>query len=78
MVPLSCKASYSDCISLTIQVSLYHCDCITVSNPPQEGYYNSINPLLEGVAHIFTGFNYSGASDVTHTYFPVSQFIVLQ
>ena len=44
-------------------------------NPSQEGYYNSINPLVEGVPHIFTGLKYSGASKVSHTSFPVVQFI---
>ena len=58
-------------------------------NPLQEGYYNSINPLVERGAplihkppsrrpHIFTGLEYSGASEVSHTYFPVVQFIGLQ
>ena len=58
-------------------------------NPSQEGYYNSINPLVKGVPphiqrpssgglHIFTGLEYSGASKVSHTSFPVVQFIGLQ
>ena len=29
-------------------------------NPSQEGYNNSINPLVEGVAHIFTGLHLGG------------------
>ena len=48
------------------------------TNPSQEGYYNSNNPLVEGVPHIFTGLEYSGASRVSHTSFPVVQFIGLQ
>ena len=59
------------------------------TNTSQEGYYNSINPLVEGVphiftglhlgaSHIFTGLKYSGASGMSHTYFPVVQFIGLQ
>ena len=58
-------------------------------NPSQEGYYNSINPLVKGEPHIFaglhlggphifTGLKYSGASKVSHTFFPVVQFIGLQ
>ena len=58
-------------------------------NPSQEGYYNSINPLVEGVpphihrpppggSHIFTGLEYSGASARSRPYFPVVQFIGLQ
>ena len=57
-------------------------------NPSQEGYYNSINPLVEGVPHILTGLHlwrphihkprYSGASSVSHTSFTVVQFIGLQ
>ena len=29
-------------------------------NPSQEAYYNSINPLVEGVPHIFTGLHLGG------------------
>ena len=39
------------------------------TNPLQEGYYNSINPLVEGVPHIFKslhlgGSTYSQASNI--------------
>ena len=53
------------------------------SNPSQEGYYNSINPLVEGVPHIFTGLHTHrpqilGASGMSHTSFPVVQIIRIQ
>ena len=59
------------------------------TNPSQEGRFNSINPLVEGVPHIFavlhlggphifTGLEYSRSSDKGHTSFPVVQFIGLQ
>ena len=57
-------------------------------NPSQEGYYNRINPLVEGVPphihrpppggrHIFTGLEYSGAFIQCRPYFPVVQLIGL-
>ena len=58
------------------------------SNPSQEGYYNSINPLVEGVPHIFTGLHLRGphthrpqilgASGMSHTSFSVVQIIGIQ
>ena len=58
-------------------------------NPSQEGQYNSINPLVEvvphifaglhlGGPHIFTGLEYARSSDKGHTFFHVVQFIGLQ
>ena len=46
----------------------YFCQChrlivylLTVTaNPSQEGQYNSINPLVEGVPHIFAGLHLGG------------------
>ena len=58
-------------------------------NLSQEGQYNSINPLVEGVPHAlaglhlggphtFTGLEHSRSSDKGHTSFTVVQFIGLQ
>ena len=60
-----------------------------MGNPSQDGYYNIINPLVEGVPphnhrpppggpHIFTGLKYSGASTRCRPYFTVVQFIGLK
>ena len=57
-------------------------------NPHKRVITNAITPQVEGVPHIFTGLHlgahlltglkYSGASGVSHTSFPVVQFIRLQ
>ena len=70
--------NYTNNVSATLQ-----------TNPLQGGYYNRINPLLEGVPphiqrppsgchHILTGLKYSGASIQYRPYFPVVQFFGLQ